>query len=161
MNNLRKSWALLLRICVGCDNNETITASDENLFSEDLTEDSPFIQPDESESFEALDTEMVDNLMSLDFTNEEACEIQGILNSVGINSISEIQLGCGEGINNLQSFVCIANDNKDLKFFFTIENRKLFYAGFAGEDLYDSEQGGVLRLIQDVDIPEREIPASM
>ena len=98
-----------------------------------------------------------DQLRKLGFTVDEATSIYNIFVRIGVNQISDIQKGAGTGIDNLQSFVAIANNDKKLKFFFTVENRQLYYSGFRDADLYDSTKGGVLKNIGDVHIPETSV----
>jgi hypothetical protein len=100
---------------------------------------------------------IVKQLIDLGFTVEEASTMQHIFLRVGIDSLSEIQAAIGTGIDNVQSFTAIANDNSDQKFFFTVENRIIFYAGFRDADLYDSDNGGILTNIDDVYIPNTEV----
>lgn len=97
---------------------------------------------------------MVSRLMSLGFNEEEATNIKQIFNQMGINSISDINSGStNPDINGLVSYVAIANYDSNQKFYFTIENRKMFYVGFRNVTLYDSEKGGVLRNINNIYIP--------
>lgn len=101
------------------------------------------------------------DLMNLGFTLEEAMQTQDIFLQVGIESLTDIHSGhVNPDINALVSYVAYANNDKNLKFYFTIEKRKLFYIGFTGEDLYDSAKGGVLKKITDVHIPDTEVSTS-
>lgn len=100
---------------------------------------------------------MISELKQLGFTNEEATEIQSIFYKIGINSISNIQEGAGDGIDKLQSFVAYANNDTKKKFYFTVEKRKMFYAGFMDATLYDTSKGGILKNINDVHIPETKV----
>ena len=101
--------------------------------------------------------ELINNLTSLGFTVEEATEIQSIFYQIGINSISNVQASNNEGIDKLTATVerCVGDEQK--KFWFTIEKRKLIYAGFRDETLFDSSKGGVLKNINDVHIPETKV----
>lgn len=105
-----------------------------------------------------VDDTMINQFISLGFNIEEATEMQHLFYQMGIKSLSDIHSGNkNTDINKLVAFVAIANNNEKQKFYFTIENRKMFYAGFKSEDLYDSEKGGVLKNINDVHIPETKI----
>ena len=104
--------------------------------------------------------ETTDKLRELGFTVEEATSIYNIFVKIGVNQISDVQKGAGTGIDNLQSFVAIANNDKQLKFYFTVENRQLYYAGFRDAALYDSTEGGVLKNIGDVHIPKTDVDAN-
>lgn len=99
---------------------------------------------------------MVKQLMNLGFTIDEATEIQSIFYQIGINYISNIK-GAGDGIDKLQTFVAYANNDTKKKFYFTVENRTMFYAGFMDATLYDTSKGGVLTKIDDVHIPETKV----
>lgn len=106
----------------------------------------------------SIDDSMIKQFMDLGFNVEEATEMQQIFYQMGITSLSDIHSGAtNPDINKLVSYVAIANNNEKQKFYFTIENRKMFYAGFTNEDLYDSEKGGVLKNINDVHIPETKV----
>lgn len=138
------------------------TQTDDN---DDKKEDDGFFTADkdqkETDSIKKdFGVETTDKLRELGFTVEEATSIYNIFVKIGVNQISEVQKGAGTGIDNLQSFVAIANNDKKLKFYFTVENRELYYAGFRDADLYDSTKGGVLKNIGDVHIPETEVDAS-
>lgn len=106
----------------------------------------------------SIDNEMVEQFMNLGFNIEEATEMQHLFYQMGIKSIKDIHSGSNNpDINKLVAFVAIANNNEKQKFYFSIENRKMFYAGFTSEDLYDSAKGGVLKNINDVHIPETKV----
>lgn len=106
----------------------------------------------------SIDNEMVGQFMNLGFNIEEATEMQHLFYQMGIKSIKDIHSGStNPDINKLVAFVATANNNEKQKFYFSIENRKMFYAGFTSEDLYDSAKGGVLKNINDVHIPETKV----
>lgn len=106
----------------------------------------------------SIDDSMIKQFTSLGFNIEEATEMQQTFNQMGITTLSDIHSGStNPDINGLVSFIATANNNAKQKFYFTIENRKMFYAGFTNEDLYDSEKGGVLKNINDVHIPETKV----
>lgn len=113
------------------------TPSDNNSPTTDNTKNDPL-------------TETIGQLKNLGFTVDEATNIYNLFVKVGINQISEVQTGAGTGIDNLQSFVAIANNDKNLKFYFTVENREMYYIGFRDATLYDNTKGGVLKNIGDV-----------
>ncbi|HHX71454.1 MAG TPA: hypothetical protein GX701_00845 [Clostridiales bacterium] len=102
--------------------------------------------------------DMVLFLTRLGYTVDEATAIQGILFQCGVTSIELArELKYDDISAGLSPVVCYANGNKDMQFFFTTDDGVLFYCGFMGEDLYDTEQGGFLKQITDVHIPETEI----
>lgn len=133
---------------------ETDKKEDENFFTADKDQkDTDSIKKD-------FGIETTDKLRELGFTVEEATSIYNIFVKIGVNQISDVQKGAGTGIDNLQSFVAIANNDKQLKFYFTVENRQLYYAGFRDAALYDSTEGGVLKNIGDVHIPKTDVDAN-
>lgn len=107
---------------------------------------------DAAESEEAYSAELAEVLQQTGLTSDEARELSQTFLDMGIYSLSDLEASYGDGIDTLKSFVAVANNNKDLRFYFTFENRVMFYVGFRNEDLYDIEQGGVLKRIEDVDI---------
>lgn len=98
----------------------------------------------------------INELKQQGFTQAEAEEMQEIFLSIGVDNVCNITPAIGQGIDIIQSFLATANSDKE-KFHFTVEKRKLFYAGFAGTDLYDTELGGILGDINNVQIPVTEI----
>lgn len=95
------------------------------------------------------------------YSYEQANKIDKILNELGINSI-EIYAMTGTPQKGLNSVVCYPNSNKadNSRFNFTTENGELFYVGFLGEDLYDSEKGGIIKRYNEVHIPENEVDSN-
>lgn len=136
------------------------TTSEINELSND-TEDKAFKKEDKINDTEVVSKsygeDLLDELQKLGLTLQEATKIQENFYKIGIINISDVQEGAGDGIDKLQSFVAYANDDKEKKFYFTIEERKLYYAGFMDETLYDSTKGGVLKSINDIHIPETEV----
>lgn len=105
-----------------------------------------------------FDEAMINQFMRLGFNIEEATEMQNLFYKMGITSLSNIKSSANNvDINKLVSFVAVANNDSKKTFYFTVENRKMFYAGFQDEDLYDSAKGGVLKNINDVHIPETKV----
>lgn len=136
------------------------TTSEINELSND-TEDKAFKKEDKINDTEVVSKsygeDLLDELQKLGLTLQEATKIQENFYKIGIINISDVQEGAGDGIDKLQSFVAYANDDKEKKFYFTIEERKLYYAGFMDETLYDSTKGGVLKSINGIHIPETEV----
>lgn len=127
--------------------------------SENAEENELFEAPQENlEELEQIDSGIINALTEAGYTTEHASKIQEILNTVGVESI-EIENMSGQPEEGLNAVVCYPNGytEEDRKFFFTTENGTLFYAGFSGEDLYDSESGGFLKDYSDVHVPEKEI----
>lgn len=93
-----------------------------------------------------------DTLIEKGYTLENASSIQEILKTIGIESI-KVYATSGAGTPNTSLFtvVCYPNGltSRSKRFFFTTENGILFYAGYSGEDLYDSEKGGFLKKYDD------------
>lgn len=128
---------------------------------ENNKEDSYFSTDDNQVETDSITTdfgvETTTKLRELGFSVDEATSIYNIFVKIGVNQISNIQLGAGSGIDNLQSFVAIANNDEKKKFYFTVEKRELYYAGFLDDTLYDSTKGGVIKSIDDVHIPNTEV----
>lgn len=132
-------------------NKEETKNNDENFFTTD----------EEQKETDSITTdfgvETTTQLRELGFTVEEATSIYNIFIKIGINQISNVKKGSGTGIDNLQSFVAIANNDEKKKFYFTVEKRELYYAGFLDDTLFDSTKGGVLKSIDDVHIPNTDV----
>lgn len=92
------------------------------------------------------------------YNNEQAEKIEKVLCDLGINSI-EIFFMSGEPQSGLNAVSCYPNGSSDddHRFTFTTEDGDLFYVGFLDEDLYDSENGGILKRYNEVHIPEDEV----
>lgn len=102
--------------------------------------------------------DMMKVLKNAGYTLEQAGDIQRILNTIGIQSI-EIYKMTGVATEGLNAVICYPNglNDQSSRFTFTTDNGILFYAGFLGDDLYDSELGGHLKSYEDVHIPETKI----
>ena len=160
--------AMLLSLCA-CDasdgqknkdnaGNSTSTSSND-VETNSNKDNGAFIVPTEPLSdLEQIDSTVTDTLIATGYSIDHASAIQEILNTVGITEI-EIESMTGEAESGLNSVVCYPNGytDKDRRFFFTTEDGALFYAGFSGEDLYDSENGGFLKNYSDVHVPEKEV----
>ena len=137
------------------DNDETLQQKeDDNFFITDNN------IGNEELSKEDFGINTINELKQLGFDINEASEIYNLFLKFGVNNISDVKIGSGTSIDELMSFVAIANNDSNLKFYFTVENRQLYYAGFLNEDLFDSTKGGVLKSINDVHIPKTEISVS-
>ena len=160
--------AMLLSLCA-CDasdgqKNKDNAGNSASISSNDVETNSnkdngAFIVPTEPLSdLEQIDSTVTDTLIATGYSIDHASAIQEILNTVGITEI-EIESMTGEAESGLNSVVCYPNGytDKDRRFFFTTEDGVLFYAGFSGEDLYDSENGGFLKNYSDVHVPEKEV----
>ena len=110
------------------------------------------------EPIEPIDSVITSTLTQAGYTLEHASKIQEILNTVGVTGIF-IENATGEAETGLNAVVCYPNGytDRDRRFYFTTEDGVIFYAGFLGEDLYDSEKGGFLKSYEDVHVPEKEI----
>jgi len=121
--------------------------------------ESEFITDDRAEGeLVDIDADMIKVLKDAGYTLEQASDIQKILNTIGIQSI-EIYIMTGVATEGLNAVSCYPNGIKEQssRFTFTTDNGILFYAGFLGDDLYDSELGGYLKSYEDVHVPETEI----
>lgn len=106
----------------------------------------------ESDSF-------AEKLISFGFTEEEAIENAKILRQCGIPSIDICEpTDTNATIDDLVAYRGELDD--DRTFWFTVDNRKIFYVALNGEDLYDEDKGGYLKSFNDVHIPETYISES-
>ena len=84
---------------------------------------------------EAVDT-MIDQFVSLGFTEEEAQEMKVIFETVGISEINNIQAVGDAGIDKLQAFKCGIYDSRVDKggasLLFTVENRRICHISLNG-----------------------------
>lgn len=145
---------LCLLFLTGCGA-ESIPVADLPDVVESIADTTP---TDTYETLPVVDTAISDVLMGAGYTAEHATEMQYILNTVGIDSI-EIYGMTGEAEVGLNAMSCFANgsEERSSRFTVTTDNGVVFYVGFLGEDLYDSEQGGFLKKYTDVHIPETEV----
>lgn len=114
-------------------------------------------EPIEGE-LDEISTSMIETLVQAGYSVEQASEIQKILNTVSITSIT-IENMTGKADSGLNAVVCYPNGytERNRRFYFTTEDGVLFYAGFLNEDLYDAEKGGFLKSYTDVHVPETKI----
>ena len=102
-----------------------------------------------------IDT-MIDKLCSFGFTETEAYEIREIFLKCGLTNIDNAEpTNANATIDGLITYRVIIDDKRTA--WFTIDNRKVYYIGLNGTDVYDSNKGGFLINIDDVHIPESEI----
>ena len=101
---------------------------------------------------------IIEVLVDVGYSEENANYMQGVLNSVGITSI-KIATMSGEAESGLNAMVCYPNglDEDGSRVTVTTENGLVFYVGFRGEDLYNISRGGVLKQFSDIPIPETEV----
>lgn len=155
---MRKWTVLVLVIIVGmffvaCGN------SLDSLPDSNSPEDTVYFEPTEELPAPVdINSQIVDALMEVGYTVDQATEIQEILLTVGVNSIV-IDNFTGEAQSGLNSVTCYPNglEDENRRFYFTTEDGQLFYAGFGDEDLYDSAAGGFLKSYEDVHVPETKV----
>ena len=99
---------------------------------------------------------IAEKLISFGFTESEAQDIRKIFVTCGVSSLE----GCEPTdpkatIDGLVSFRAVWD--KDRTFWFTVENRKVFYIALNGVDVYDTDKGGYLININDVHVPESDV----
>lgn len=127
---------------------------------ENKADESYFITTDTIDagtSIDDIDTNVIYVLTQIGYNVEQSSAIQKILNNVGVYSIEVIRETPDDVTKGLAPIICLANGEDELHFWFTTEDGVLFYCGFRGENLYDSDNGGYLKKITDVHIPETEI----
>lgn len=101
-----------------------------------------------------------EKLISFGFTESEAVEIKEIFLKCGLTNIDNAEPTDPKAdIDGLISFRVIMD--KDKTAWFTIENRKVFYVGLNGTDVYDTAKGGFLININDIHIPESSVSVSV
>ncbi len=99
---------------------------------------------------------IAEKLQEFGMTEEEAAAGRKILRSCGVENID----GCEPVDPNATVDGLIAfrdKIDKDRTFWFTVQNRAIFYVSLNGEDLYDEDQGGFLKKITDVHVPESQV----
>lgn len=104
--------------------------------------------------------DLLNELVALGFTEEEATEYREVFLKCGINSIAGAQpTDPNATIDGLIAYRIIMDDDRTM--WFTIDNRELFYIALNGTDVYDTSKGGFLISIDDVHIPEKTISSSV
>lgn len=102
---------------------------------------------------------IVEKLVSFGLSEEEAYSNREILLLCGIENIDICEPT--DSNSTVDGLVCFRGEiDKDRVFWFTVENRKIFYVSLNGNDLYDSDKGGFIQRIDDVHIPETYMPES-
>ena len=169
-----KKFLVLLVLCitlglVGCSNaKDTTQPSNANTKNASSTsgaqadDKGAVISVSESAQGELdeISTSMIETLVQVGYSVEQASGIQKILNTVGVICIEVYGSGgAGTATEGLYSMVCYPNGytDRDRRFNFTTEDGVLFYAGFLNEDLYDTSKGGFLKAYADIHVPETEI----
>lgn len=132
----------------------------------DSNTSSPQVDADDSDFFsDATNAEpmsdivsdgIAEKLVSFGFTNDEAQEIRKIFIMCGVSSLE----GCeptdpSATIDGLVSFR--AEWDKDRTFWFTVDNREVFYIALNGVDVYDTDKGGFLINVNDIHVPESDV----
>lgn len=98
----------------------------------------------------------IEKLVSFGFTESEAADGAALLKRCGVPSIDACEpTDTSATIDGLVAFRDRIDD--DRVFWFTVENRKIFYVALNGEDLYDEYKGGFLKTFDEVHIPETSI----
>ena len=99
---------------------------------------------------------LVNELIKIGFTTEEATKYREVFLKCGIHSIAAAEsTNPSATIDELVAYRAVLD--KDRTLWFTIEKRELFYIALNGVDVYDTSKGGFLITIDDVYIPESEI----
>ena len=141
-------FLLLLSACGG-EANSASTGKDENDFDV-VGEESTTTMTD------ITSDNIAEKLQEFGMTKEEAATGREILLSCGVESIDMCEpTDPNASVDGLVSFRGELDD--DRTFWFTVENREIFYVSLNGTDLYDTAQGGYLMSMADVHIPESEV----
>lgn len=80
-------------------------------------------------------------LMDEGLSEDEAEAIMSDLNSVDIKELVSLKKGSGEGVDKLQAYAFSSDEASGT---LTIENRKTYYIGAEGFDLFNADKGGKL-----------------
>ena len=100
--------------------------------------------------------DLINELMALGFTQEEAKVCREIFLKCGVTSIKGAEASSSTAtIDDLIAYRIVMDGKRTLTF--TIDHRELFYIALNGTDVYDTSKGGFLITIDDVYIPESEI----
>ena len=99
---------------------------------------------------------IVKKLMSFGFTDNEAKDIRKTFIMCGITNIDGCEPTDPEAtIDGLVSFREVWD--KDRTFWFTVDNREMFYISLNGVDVFDKDKGGFLININDVHVPVSDV----
>lgn len=108
---------------------------------------------------EIKDDGITEKLISIGLTEEEANEGSKILRQCGVPTIDICEPTDSKAtVDGLIAYRGKLDD--DRTFWFTIEQRKIFYVALNGVDLYDEDKGGFLKDFNDVHIPETDMSES-
>ena len=103
---------------------------------------------------------IAEKLIEFGMTADEAQQGREILLTCGVKSIDICEATDSNAtIDGLVAFRGKIDDQRT--FWFTVENREIFYVALNGEDLYDVDKGGYLKHFDDVHIPETEVSQSV
>lgn len=103
-----------------------------------------------------------DVLVDFGYTEEQAETIQDQLYECGIEDFSNFYLITNPEDAKPEGLVTFMNDSDpDISLWVVIDAGELYYVGLNGNDVYDSENGGLITKVSDVEIPESEIPSEV
>nr|DAQ36353.1 MAG TPA: hypothetical protein [Caudoviricetes sp.] len=117
-----------------------------------------------SESAEVLSDIVSDGiaekLISFGMTEDEARAGREVLLMCGVENIDNCEpTDTSATVDGLVVFREVVD--KDRVFWFTVDNREIFYVSLNGTDLYDVDKGGFLMKIDDVHVPESSVEYSV
>lgn len=96
---------------------------------------------------------IAEKLMEFGMTAEEAQRGREILIGCGVESIDNCEPTSEDA--TIDGLVMFREEiDKDRVFWFTVDNREIFYVALNGNDLYDADKGGFLMTIDEVHIPD-------
>lgn len=144
----KRGWFIAFAVimilgAIGSGSDDTDPASDSNAVTTTESEVSKSTTAPETTE-EEIDANIQAIMETMKLTKEESQAVFDNLNSVGLTSIKDIQMGAGTGVDELQSFVANCDGRTAIV---TIEKRLTYYIGIGSIDLYDSSAGGVLDTI--------------
>lgn len=143
--------------CARCDYEESeVIPRDESVSNDDRYISGDMIEVDGEILPDIVSDNLVNELMGIGFTKEEATSYREIFLKCGIDSIDGAEpTSTTATIDDLVAYRMVMDDDRTL--WFTIDRRELFYIALNGVDVWDTSQGGFLINIKDIHIPESEI----
>jgi hypothetical protein len=136
----------------------TPAAESNTVSSQDAVDDGYFFSgtTDAEPIADIVSDGIAEKLVSFGFTDDEAQEIRKTFIMCGVSSLE----GCeptdpSATIDGLVSFRAVWA--KEHTFWFTVDNREVFYIALNGVDVYDTDKGGFLINVNDIHVPESDV----
>lgn len=123
--------------------------------TEDTTGDEVIGVETDEEIVEVPADTFIETLTSYGYTEDEATEITTILKTCGIPSLQNLEQVSDNPLESVVAWRCKIDN--DRIWWFTTDNRELFYVAYNDDVLYDADNGGYLKNFNDVHIPETSV----